>query len=140
MSRRALNNLALLYDDQGRYAEAEPLYKRALAIDEKALGPDHPDVAQSLNNLAALYDDQGRYAEAEPLYKRALAIRREGARARSSRCRDGAEQSGCALSTIRAATPRPSRSTSGALAIDEKALGPDHPDVATGAEQSGCAL
>ena len=45
MSRLALNNLAALYDNQGRYAEAEPLYKRALAIQEKALGPDHPDVA-----------------------------------------------------------------------------------------------
>ena len=41
---------------------------------EKALGPEHPDVANSLNNLAALYQAQGRYAEAEPLYKRALAI------------------------------------------------------------------
>ena len=61
--------------DQGRYAEAEPLYKRALAIGEKALGPDHPDVAQSLNNLASCTTHQGRYAEAEPLYKRALAIR-----------------------------------------------------------------
>ncbi|MCH6577531.1 MAG: tetratricopeptide repeat protein, partial [Proteobacteria bacterium] len=70
----SLNNLAELYRAQGRYAEAEPLYKRALAIDEKALGPEHPDVATNLNNLAALYDDQGRYAEAEPLHKRALAI------------------------------------------------------------------
>jgi len=30
-----------------------------LAILEKALGPDHPDVANSLNNLAGLYKDQG---------------------------------------------------------------------------------
>ena len=60
---------------QGRYAEAEPLYKRALAISEKALGPEHPDVAIRLNNLAVLYWAQGRYAEAEPLLKRALAIR-----------------------------------------------------------------
>ncbi len=59
---------------QGRYAEAEPLYQRSLAIREKALGPEHSDVAQSLNNLAALYDAQGRYADAEPLHKRALAI------------------------------------------------------------------
>ena len=72
---RSLNNLALLYDAQGRYAEAEPLYKRALAIREKALGPDHPDVAPSLNNLAALYDPQGQYAQAEPLYKRSQEIR-----------------------------------------------------------------
>ena len=48
----SLNNLANCTRAQGRYAEAEPLYKRSLAIREKALGPDHPDVAQSLNNLA----------------------------------------------------------------------------------------
>jgi tetratricopeptide (TPR) repeat protein len=71
----ALNNLAAPYRDQGRYAEAEPLYKRSLAIREKALGPDHPDVGQSLNNLAELYKSEGRYAEAEPLYKRSLTIR-----------------------------------------------------------------
>ena len=74
MLRRSLNNLAALYDKQGRYADAEPLYKRSLAIQEKALGPDHPDVATSLNNLAVLYQEQGRYADAEPLYKRSLAI------------------------------------------------------------------
>ena len=42
MSRPVLNNLAELYRSQGRYAEAEPLYKRALAIEEKARGPEHP--------------------------------------------------------------------------------------------------
>ena len=35
----SLNNLALLYHFQRKYAEAEPLYERALAIDEKTLGP-----------------------------------------------------------------------------------------------------
>ncbi len=59
---------------QGQYAEAEPLYKRSLAIQEKALGPDHPDVATTLNNLAEIYRNQGRYAEAEPLHKRSLEI------------------------------------------------------------------
>ena len=39
---------------QGKLDEAEPLYTRSLAILEKALGPDHPDVAQSLNNNAEL--------------------------------------------------------------------------------------
>jgi tetratricopeptide (TPR) repeat protein len=47
----SLNNLAILYDDQGKYAEAEPLLLRSLAIMEKALGKDHPNVATSLNNL-----------------------------------------------------------------------------------------
>ncbi len=69
-----LNVLANVYLIQGKYAEAEPLYKRALAIREKALGPEHLVVAQSLNNLAELYRVQGKYAEAEPLYKRSWAI------------------------------------------------------------------
>ena len=46
----------------------------AKPVREKALGPDHPDVAASLNNLAALYRSLDDYAKAEPLYKRSLAI------------------------------------------------------------------
>src|SRR5260370_12384263 len=60
-----------------RYAEAEPLLQRSLAICEQQLGPLHPHTATSLNNLAMNYDEQGRYAEAEPLYQRALAIREQ---------------------------------------------------------------
>ena len=44
----------------GDYAKAEPLYRRALAIHEKALGPEHPATATSLNNLAVLYRGDGR--------------------------------------------------------------------------------
>ena len=58
----------------GDYAAARPLYERALAIREKALRPEHPDVAESLNNLAAVYYEQGQYAKAEPLYQRARTI------------------------------------------------------------------
>ena len=70
-----LNNLATLYQDQGQYAQAEPLYNRSLAIMEKAHGPDHPDVATCLENLAALYRATDRVKEAEVLEKRAAAIR-----------------------------------------------------------------
>ena len=51
----SLNNLALLYRAQGRFAEAEPLNKRALAIHEKVLGGEHQDVASGLYFLALLY-------------------------------------------------------------------------------------
>ncbi len=61
------------------YTEAEPLLKRALAIREKALGPDNPAVAQSLNNLAEAYRAQGRHTEAQPLIDRAQAIEARGA-------------------------------------------------------------
>jgi tetratricopeptide (TPR) repeat protein len=70
-----LDNLAQVYLFQGRYADAEPLFKRSLAIREKVLGSDHPNVAISLSDLAELYQAQGRYADAEPLFKRSLTIR-----------------------------------------------------------------
>jgi CHAT domain-containing protein/Tfp pilus assembly protein PilF len=126
---QSLNNLAALYDNQGRYADAEPLFKRSLAIQEKAFGPDHRDVATVLNNLAALYDNQGRYAEAEPLYKRSLAIREKAL---------GPDHPDVANALInlawlydhqgRSADAEPLYKRS--LAIYKKALGPDHPDVA----------
>jgi len=69
-----LNNLALLYDSQGRYDQAEPLYLQALELRKRLLGEEHPDVATSINNLALLYKSQGRYDQAEPLYLRALEL------------------------------------------------------------------
>src|SRR5947209_17587568 len=39
----SLNNQALALESKGDWAGAEPLLRRALAIAEKALGPDHPD-------------------------------------------------------------------------------------------------
>ena len=51
----SLNNLAELYRAQGKYADAEPLHKRALSIRENHLGPEHRDAAESLSNLALVY-------------------------------------------------------------------------------------
>jgi tetratricopeptide (TPR) repeat protein len=71
----SLNNLAKLYYAQGQYAQAEPLYRRALAIKEKALGPEHPNVATTLANYADLLRKLDRTAEAETMEARAKAIR-----------------------------------------------------------------
>ena len=73
----SLNNLAGLYVVQGKDAEAEPLYKRALAISEKALGKDHPDVATVLENMSELYEKIGKEDEAKYLAERAKRIRSE---------------------------------------------------------------
>jgi tetratricopeptide (TPR) repeat protein len=69
-----LNGLGILFSRKARYAEAEPLYRRALAIDQGSCGPDHPNVARDLNNLAELLRETNRLGEAEPLYHRALEI------------------------------------------------------------------
>jgi hypothetical protein len=44
----------LLYDNQGKYKEAELLYQRALAIYERVLGPDHPTTVLVRENYASM--------------------------------------------------------------------------------------
>jgi CHAT domain-containing protein/tetratricopeptide (TPR) repeat protein len=113
----------------GKYAEAIPLAHRALAIYEKALGPNHSDLAPGLNNLAFLYSKQGRYADAEPLYQRSLAIREKAL---------GPNHPNVALVLNNLATlyERQGRYAGAeplykrSLAVREKALGANHPDVA----------
>jgi tetratricopeptide (TPR) repeat protein len=71
---KCLNNLAQLLQAMNRLSEAEPLMRRALAIDEAAYGPEHPEVAIRLNNLASLLKATNHLAEAELLMHRVLAI------------------------------------------------------------------
>jgi len=59
---------------QEKFEEAAPLYKRGIAIIEKALGPEHPDLATSLNNLAGLLQAQGKLREAAAHCERAISI------------------------------------------------------------------
>ena len=49
--------------------------ERALQIRERALGPGHPDVAQSLNNLGVVLKNLDRFEDAQAHYDRALQIR-----------------------------------------------------------------
>jgi hypothetical protein len=69
-----MNNLAQLFDAKALLGEAEPLMRRALAIDEMSFGTDHPKVAIRLNNLAQLLKATNRLDEAEPLMRRHLVI------------------------------------------------------------------
>jgi len=126
---RLLNQTGGYLYERARYAEVEPLYRRALAIDEQALGPDHPATATSLNNLAGLYRAQGRWAEAEPLLQRALAIREQAL---------GPDHPATATSLNNLASLYQDQGRwaeaeplfERALAIREQARGRDHPDTA----------
>lgn len=71
---RLFNQVALLLLKKAKYAEAEPLMRRALEMDEKSFGKEHPEVATDLNNLASLLRVTNRIEEAEPLMRRAFLI------------------------------------------------------------------
>jgi hypothetical protein len=69
------NNLAMVYWDTGRTAEAIPLYERTLADAERVLGADHPNMLLSRNNLAMAYQDAGGAAGVAP-WRRLWGLRR----------------------------------------------------------------
>lgn len=125
-----LNALAGLLRDTNRYAEAEPLHRRALEIYEACLGPQHAMVARVLNDLAILLHYGNRLVEAETLYRRALAIN-EG--------EYGPDHPVVAvrlhnLAILLHETNRPLEAEPllrRALAIDEANCADDDPDVAT---------
>jgi tetratricopeptide (TPR) repeat protein len=124
-----LNNTALSLQQSGDYDRAAPLLLRALAINEKALGPDDSHVATDLNNLAELLNAKGDYAGAEPLYRRALMIDEKALGLDHPDVATDLNNLAKLLyekGDYAGAEPLYRR----ALAIDEKALGPDHPGVA----------
>lgn len=68
-----LNGLGVVHKFQGRYEEAEPLYRRALAIAESAGLTD--DAATLFHNLGGLAHSRGDFAAGEPLARRAVEMR-----------------------------------------------------------------
>ncbi len=59
-----LHGLSLLYWEQGKYVQAEPLGLRALSIWEQAQEAEHAGLARLINGLAMVYFNQGKYAQA----------------------------------------------------------------------------
>ena len=68
----AASRLASLLQAQGKLAEAEPLFRRALEGSEQQLGAHHLQTLAFASNLAQLRKAQGKLAEAETLLRRAL--------------------------------------------------------------------
>ncbi len=69
-----LNTAAELSYAFEEFQETGHLLEQVLTIQEKLLGPEHPDLAQTLNNLGVLRHTQGRHAKAEAYYLWALEI------------------------------------------------------------------
>jgi tetratricopeptide (TPR) repeat protein len=127
---RLFNNLGSVLKAQGDLAGAKKYYERALEIDEKALGPDHPNVARDINNLGSVLKAQGDLAGAKKYYERALEIDEKALGPDHPNVARDINNLGSVLKAqgdLAGAKKYYER----ALAIDEKVYGPDHPNVAT---------
>eukprot|EP00957_Ditylum_brightwellii_P207795 15354558-Ditylum_brightwellii.AAC.1 len=67
-----MNDLALAVQEQGRYREAEELFRQCLEVIKSALGETHPTTLATMNNLSEAVREQGRYGEAEELQRQCL--------------------------------------------------------------------
>ncbi len=115
---------------RGRHAEAEPLYRKALASHAEVLGPKHLDTADSCSHLAANLEAQGRAREAEPLHRKALAVYEEVLGIRHPQTIAGSNNVASNLGAqgrTREAEPLLRK----ALAISEEVLGTKHPQTVT---------
>lgn len=70
---RTINNLGLLYTNQGKLDMTKKMHERALAMSEQTLGSDHNTTLDIVHNFGALYWNQGKFDEAEQMYLRAMA-------------------------------------------------------------------
>ena len=68
------SNIAEVERIRGNLREAFDKQQASLAVAEIALGPDHPDVANSLNNIGAIYYANKNYVDAERSFRRAQFI------------------------------------------------------------------
>jgi tetratricopeptide (TPR) repeat protein len=134
--RRGWSEAGSLYNELGRhlrivasYAEAQEYIEQALAMDEAAFGPSHPNVARDRDNLGLVLRWLSDLEGARENHERALAIDEAtfGPSHPTVAIRLG--NLGITLrqmGDLEGARQRYER----ALAIDEKAFGPDHPKVA----------
>jgi tetratricopeptide (TPR) repeat protein len=72
---KALNDLAAWYRTNHNYAQAESLYRQAVASYEKTLGPENINFTTAVDNLVVVFEEQAKYSEARQVLQRFLAIR-----------------------------------------------------------------
>ena len=74
----ALLKMGAAKQDAGDYSDAEDLFRRALELGERVLGPDNPALVAALTNLAGARILCGMPESAEPLVIRALSMTENG--------------------------------------------------------------
>lgn len=128
---RVLNVLAALHQSRAEYAQAETLYRRALAIRERRRRRrGQLEVAETLNDLGWLFRKQGRYLDALPLFRRALELRERILGPSALAVARTVNDLGCLVEEI-GRYLEAEQLYLRALSVRERSLGTNHPDTAT---------
>jgi tRNA A-37 threonylcarbamoyl transferase component Bud32/tetratricopeptide (TPR) repeat protein len=124
-----LQGRALDDDNVGNDQAAVEHLQEAIALKQRALGPDDPDVGFSLSSLACSLTELGRFAECLEATDRAIALETAALGPESPRLGDTLNNRGECLNPLhRHAEAEADFRRS--LAILERDLGKDHPNLA----------
>ncbi len=72
----AMNDLAIVLDRMGKFAEEQKILEVVVAVKRRTLGPEDPVTLKSVNNLAIVLAMQGLLEDAVELAKETLEIQR----------------------------------------------------------------
>jgi len=118
----------MVLNDEGKYADAEAEDRAVLKLEEKVLGPEHPNTLTSRNNLAMVLYAEGKYANAEAEDRAVVKLREKVL---------GLEHPNTLLTRNNLALAldeegkyaEAEAENRQVIKLEEKVLGPEHPDT-----------
>ena len=132
-------NLASTLDMQGKHEEAEAEFRAVMAIDEVALGSDHPEVGMTRLQLVAPLAGQGRYEDAEREARAGLAALIDGLGPEHPEVAIGKINLGIILDALGKVAEAEAEFRA-ALALKQRYFGEAHPEVANARINLAAAL
>src|SRR6476661_7422125 len=123
---RLQDEIADLLVAQGKYSNAEKVFRSVIEARTRALGPEHPDTLDSRHRLIYALSRQSRYAEAEAEARQVLKLREKVL---------GPDNPDTAVSRYNLAEPLVEQGKYAeaetlyreVIRLEEKVLGPEHP-------------
>ncbi|CAF1333338.1 unnamed protein product [Adineta ricciae] len=124
------NKLGMIKYNQGQYEKAIKYYETSLAINDRDLPPNHPDLASSYSNIGMVYSSMGDYPKALEYYEKALSIRQQSLPSNHPTLASSYNRIGMAYYSM-GDYLKAWGCYERALATQQESLSPNHPDVAS---------
>ncbi|CAF1069308.1 unnamed protein product [Adineta steineri] len=124
------HRLGLIKDGQGKYQEALTLHEKSLAIYQKTLPPNHPNLASSYNNIGNVHKNIGNYPKALSYYEKALEIQQQSLTPNHPNLASSYNNIGNAHRSM-SNYPKALSSLEKALEIQQQSLPSNHPNLAS---------
>ncbi len=133
-----MNNLAILYCNTGKFAEAERLLTETLRRQRRLLGEEHPLTLTTLSNLGYVYTMLGEFTKAKPFCEQAMQDRQRvlGDHADTAYSIHNMGHFFCSQGESEAALPFFQQ----AYEMRQRLLGNEHPDTQLSVRQLGKSL